>query len=536
MSVQDQPPTSSLSILRFLRVTLHVGFAVLLAVALLRLLSGGVMGPERYVLVAGAVALAAVYLAGTVAEKRFASGRSTVDPARYAVPWVATVTVLWGLLLAGHAEFSWLAFPIFFVILHLLQRWVALAVVALMTAAVVWSQWSASGAPLPDTAAVVGPVVGAAFAVVTSHAYKLLYRESEGHRLAAEELRRTRSELAATQHEAGVLAERGRLAREIHDTLAQGFSSIVLVSRAAEKSLASGDVGSAAESLVMIRRTASENLAEARNFVRGLSSPLLAGGSGPDAGVGTASGPAPEESVAEHAGEETAPTAGMASAETRSETAMAAGTGVAPTMDAARETGPEPATGPAPAAAEATPEPTAPVANPLVDSLRRLCEKTELEAAARGVGLRCRFALEGTPVELPQPYQVTLLRSAQASLANVWRHAHANTAVVTLGFLGTEVTLDIFDDGVGFDVPAATAADVGRGDGSGFGLRSLRERVSAQRGSLALESTPGEGTVVAIRLPLDLAHGEPLPESRHEPAGRAAAADSAGAAAGEDRA
>ncbi|WP_427015848.1 sensor histidine kinase [Pseudarthrobacter sp. P1] len=470
MSALDQPPTTSAAILRFLRVTLHVGFAVLLAVALVRLLSGGLMRPERYLLVAGALALATVYLLGTVAEKRFASGRSALDPSRYAVPWVAAVVLLWGLLLAGHAEFSWLAFPLFFLILHLLQRWVALMVVALMTAAVVWAQWSASGTALPETAAVVGPVLGAAFAVVTSQAYKLLYRESEGHRLAAEELRRTRSELAASQHEAGVLAERARLAREIHDTLAQGFSSIVLVSRAAEKSLAGGDIGSAVESLVMVRRTASENLAEARNFVRGLSSPLLeADGGGPEAETGaeaeTGVKPAPEESAAEPAAAEPAP------------------------------------------AKPAAVAPAASVVNPLVESLRRLCSKTELEAAARGVGLRCRFALAGAPVELPQPYQVMLLRAAQASLANVWVHAQASTAVVTLGFLDTEVTLDIYDDGVGFE-PLGTAGGTigdgpGAGDGSGFGLRSLRERVSAQQGSLAIESAPGEGTVVAIRLPLE---------------------------------
>jgi len=410
-------PNSSQTILRFLRVTLHVGFAVLLAVALLRLLTTAPVGPQRYPLAAVALVLACVYLAGTVREKRHSAGRTQLDPHRYAVLWLAIVTVLWGVLLAGSAEFSWLAFPLFFLHLHLLPRWTALLTITLMTAAVIASQWASSGLPLPPLAVVLGPVFGAVFSVVTSMAYQALYREAENQRRAADELRRTRAELARTQHESGVLAERERLAREIHDTLAQGFSSIVLISRAAEKSLAEGDAGTAAERLALVQQTASDNLAEARSFVRGLSAPQLAEAS-------------------------------------------------------------------------------------LVESLHRLCGQTETEAAVRGAGLACRFELDGGPVELPQPYKVALLRAAQASLANVRLHARARTAVVTLAFLGTEVTLDVYDDGVGFDPLAVAAAGAVRPDGSGFGLRSLRERVLALNGSLELESAPGEGTVVAVRLPL----------------------------------
>jgi signal transduction histidine kinase len=62
--------------------------------------------------------------------------------------------------------------------------------------------------------------------------------------------------------------------------------------------------------------------------------------------------------------------------------------------------------------------------------------------------------------------------------------------------------MDIYDDGTGFD-PTAAAAATGAADGSGFGLRSLAERVRALNGSVAVESAPGEGTVVGIRLPLE---------------------------------
>ncbi|XAS67446.1 sensor histidine kinase [Micrococcaceae bacterium Sec5.7] len=421
----DAEPTGAAVILRVLRVSLHVGFAVLLLVALVRLLAGG-LGTSGWLPLGLALLLAAVYLAGTVLEKRHSADSSRFDPRHYAVWWLAAVSVLWLLLIWASADFVWLAFPLFFLQLHVLPRRQALPVIALSTALVIAATWfhnqgtADAALQLPT---VLGPAFGAAFAVVTGLAYRALYLEGESQRLAAEELRRTRAELAQSQHDAGTLAERERLAHEIHDTLAQGFSSIVLMGRSAEKALGDGDAVTARDRLRTVQETASANLAEARNFVSGLRPPEL---------------------------EQTT----------------------------------------------------------LVNSLRRLCEKTETEAAARGAGLRCRFDVEGAPVELPNAYQTTLLRAAQASLANVWVHAKARTAVVTLSFMGTEVTMDIYDDGVGF-VPAsivAAEAESGlpRADGSGFGLKSLRERVSALAGSLDIESAPGEGTVVAIRLPLDL--------------------------------
>ena len=351
---------------------------------------------------------------------------------RYSAWWLAAVCLLWLLLIWSSADFVWLAFPLFFLQLHVLPRRLALPAIALSTVLVIVALWfhnrGAADAAL-QLPMVLGPAFGAAFAVVTGLAYRALYREAENQRRAAEELRRTRAELARSQHDAGTLAERARLAREIHDTLAQGLSSIVLMGRSAEKALDDGDTVTARDRLRTVQETASANLAEARNFVRGLQSPAL------------------EESS-------------------------------------------------------------------LVNSLRRLCEKTETEAAAHGTGLRCRFDLEGTPLELPNPYRTTLLRAAQASLANVWVHAKASTAVVTLSFLGSEVAMDIYDDGAGFD-PAGCGRPR-RPDGSGYGLKSLRERVAALAGSMDIESAPGEGTVVAIRLPL-------APPRRQAPAARMAA-------------
>jgi signal transduction histidine kinase len=81
-----------------------------------------------------------------------------------------------------------------------------------------------------------------------------------------DELTATRRELAAAERQAGVLEERERLAREIHDTLAQGFTSIVVQLQAAEAAWAAGSPGARLH-LELARRTASENLAEARRLV-----------------------------------------------------------------------------------------------------------------------------------------------------------------------------------------------------------------------------------------------------------------------------
>ncbi len=87
------------------------------------------------------------------------------------------------------------------------------------------------------------------------------------------QLESTRAELAAAHHEAGVIAERHRLAGEIHDTLAQGFASIVTLLQAAEAGLSADEpsTDSARRHVEMAVATARENLAEARALVTALS-------------------------------------------------------------------------------------------------------------------------------------------------------------------------------------------------------------------------------------------------------------------------
>jgi signal transduction histidine kinase len=94
--------------------------------------------------------------------------------------------------------------------------------------------------------------------------------QSASRRTVIAELEDTRAELAAVSHQAGVLAERERLAREIHDTLAQGFTSVVVLLELAESEVDTAP-DSARRRLATARETARQNLAEARALVTALT-------------------------------------------------------------------------------------------------------------------------------------------------------------------------------------------------------------------------------------------------------------------------
>jgi signal transduction histidine kinase len=149
----------------------------------------------------------------------------------------------------------------------------------------------------PHLAGAVAALGIAAFGIGFSYAYggfvdRIIDQSNERAELIAQ-LEATRAELAAANHESGTLAERQRLAGEIHDTLAQGFSSIIVLLQAAEAGLAgagtpgagtgTAGTGTAGAGLASARRqlglaaqTARENLADARTLVGALSPAGLA--------------------------------------------------------------------------------------------------------------------------------------------------------------------------------------------------------------------------------------------------------------------
>ncbi len=95
--------------------------------------------------------------------------------------------------------------------------------------------------------------------------------EADARARTIDELRATQARLAAAERDRGVHEERERISREIHDTLAQGFTSVVTLARAADAALTRGDAETVRERLALIERTASDNLAEARLIVAELT-------------------------------------------------------------------------------------------------------------------------------------------------------------------------------------------------------------------------------------------------------------------------
>ncbi len=105
---------------------------------------------------------------------------------------------------------------------------------------------------------------------------------------------------------------------------------------------------------------------------------------------------------------------------------------------------------------------------------------------------------------LPDPdLEMTLYRLVQESVNNALEHAKARRIDVSLCWSGEQVTLEVSDDGTGFE-PAVYLASMRHMNGSThFGLLNLRERVIALNGDLVIDSAPGRGTTIRARLPVN---------------------------------
>jgi len=150
----------------------------------------------------------------------------------------------------------------------------------------------------------------------------------------------------------------------------------------------------------------------------------------------------------------------------------------------------------------------------LPEALGRLAERWSEESdIAAGV------TVTGTPRQLSPEIEATLFRTAQEALANVRKHAHASRVALTLSYMGNCVALDVRDDGAGFD-PSQTGTEARDRTSGGFGLKGMRERIEQAGGALSVESAPGEGSTLAVELPMVAPEsGDPEP-LRVEPAGR----------------
>jgi two-component system CheB/CheR fusion protein len=109
------------------------------------------------------------------------------------------------------------------------------------------------------------------------------------------------------------------------------------------------------------------------------------------------------------------------------------------------------------------------------------------------------FSAGSVPEALPDAVATCLYRVAEESLENIRKHAQAKTASVTLAGKDREIVMVIQDFGRGFDLRD------GLGRVGGLGFVSMEERVSLVHGSLSVNSKPGEGTRVEVRIPLGAA-------------------------------
>lgn len=238
---------------------LTIVMTALLASCAVRYLDRHGLGPWGLVVLAGAAVLAVAY------ASRGLGPRATWWP----TTWVAAVGLIWAVLTWTAPSFAWSAVPLAFAALEVLAFRYAVVVVVLMTVVV-----GVAGLRISDgfdPTLVAGPV---GIGLVTVLAYRALEREAITRQRLIDDLTAAQSELTRAQRQAGALAERTRLSREIHDSVGQGLSSINLLLNAAD---ADWEVrpATARKHVRTAATTAREGLDEVRRVVRDLAPATL---------------------------------------------------------------------------------------------------------------------------------------------------------------------------------------------------------------------------------------------------------------------
>lgn len=218
-----------------------------------------------------------------------------------------------------------------------------------------------------------------------------------------DELTAAQAQLEVLHRDSGATDERERLARELHDTIAQSLTGQVLLAQRARRELAAGKLTDA--TLELLETGARETLAETRTLVAAGARVELPGGG-------------------------------------------------------------------------------------LIEALEQLASRFERES-----GITVVVSSTLGEAELPRDTQVVLLRCAQEGLANVRKHAGAHTVTVTVGARDGSASIEVVDDGQGFDPDRAAP---------GFGLSGLRDRLGLVGGELTVDGTAGATTLTA-RLPIGAA-------------------------------
>ena len=118
--------------------------------------------------------------------------------------------------------------------------------------------------------------------------------------------------------------------------------------------------------------------------------------------------------------------------------------------------------------------------------------------AAGAAALAAHLNVETSGERLPGDVEVACFRAVQEALTNAARHAGARHVWVDLRQQDEEVELVVRDDGVGFDLAEARRRGVG---GLSLGLLGMQERIALLGGQFEIDTAPGRGTILRIRLP-----------------------------------
>ncbi len=194
-------------------------------------------------------------------------------PTVFAVVYVGGLVGLWAVLVWQRGEYTAVAPSLFITAFGFLPWTAALPAAFAVSAGTVLPQIRAAGGVDVGHVVTAGLLFGVAVAVARS--FQTIATQSEERRRLLEALQAARAELADAERETVRLAERQRLAADIHDTLTQGFASIVMLLEAASASLRDGE---AARHVRLALDTARDNLAEARRLVWSTRPDILAEG------------------------------------------------------------------------------------------------------------------------------------------------------------------------------------------------------------------------------------------------------------------
>ncbi len=260
-TLSPSDPSRRAPTLQAMRVGQHVIAVVLVFVGAARAIAQDV---PLLPVFAAVVAVLAWYVTGVLLAPRATTGQAW---------WLLGFAVVWAVAVAVSAEFVWVAFLLWLLAGHLLPWWPSVAFSLLVYAVVVLAPVAHHGTT--GYANVFGPLIGGVFALGISHGYLKLLRDAREREHLVGSLTRAhrdmaelQEELASTQRHSGAIAERTRLARDIHDTLAQGLSSIRLLARAAGEQT---DDRTAGRTFTQVEALARDSLADVRRIIAALA-------------------------------------------------------------------------------------------------------------------------------------------------------------------------------------------------------------------------------------------------------------------------